>query len=185
MIETLYIPANDRESLYVFALDLPPPEAEAFVEGGGDDWPLKVTLGADTLKASHVEAFPARDLTGVGLADYLIDGLGVDDTHVAASRAALDAENQHIVILHSAAFGGIAQSLTPRTPLRHLGTFRQVPTEQRLVPLPTTSAAATPPTSAPPSTPRPAMPGGRGMLGLLAAAALVLIVGYYLSGAGQ
>lgn len=186
MTDPLHVPPEARETVWVFALDLDAAEAEAVVEGGpGGEWPLRELLAAETLRARHIEAFPARDLSGVGLPGYLVEGLGIDEEHVARDRAALEAANRHIVILHAAAFDGTEQRLSPRLPLRHLGTYRQIQAEQRLVPLPgSRPEPAIPPTPgvapAPQVTPR----GGRGIIGLVAAAVVVLVLAYLLSGSG-
>ncbi len=185
--DPLHVPADARETVWVFALDLPPAEAEAVVEGGpGGDWPLKELMGADSLRARHIEAFPVNDLAGVGLAGYLVEGLGVDAQDVEPTRGVLAAADRHIVIASARAFDGEEQRLSPRLPLRHLGTYNQVQAEQRLVPLPgAKTEAAVPPTPgvapAPQVTPR----GGRGIIGLLAAAIVVLILAWILSGSGQ
>ncbi len=186
MTDPLHVPANPGETVYVFALDLPPADAEAFVEGGpGDNWPLKVVLGAEALRAGHIESFAASDLEGVGLPGYLVEGLGIDAEDVAPDRTKLDAASQHIVILRAPAFDGVEQTLSPRPPLEHLGTYAQVQTEQRLVPLPGTSAESViPPT--PGMAPAPPSRGpARGLIGLVAAAIVVLILAYLVSGSGK
>jgi len=187
MIEDpLHVPADARETVWVFALDLPAPDAEAFVEGGAaDNWPLKSMLGATDLRARHIESFEVSDLVGVGLPGYLVDGLGIDEQHIKPDREALKAEDRHIVILHADAFDGIEQTLTPRLPLRHLGTYAQVQTEQRLVPLPGAKPEpVVPPTPGVPPSAQNTTRGGRGFFGLIGAAVLVLILAYFLSGAG-
>ncbi len=187
MNDTIEIPENERETVHVFALDLPAADAEAFVEGGGEDnWPLKSVLGADTLRARHIEAFRASDLEGVGLADYLINGLGVDPEHIDPDRGKLDAANAHIVIIHAPAFDGEAQSLTTRPPLTHLGSYSQIQAEQRLVPLPGTAAEPVlPPTPAMAPAPLRAQKGGRLIWALFAAALVVLVIAYMLSGSAR
>ncbi len=185
--DPLHVPADASETVWVFALDLPPAEAEAVVEGGpGSDWPLKELMGAGSLRARHIEAFPASDLAGVGLPGYLVEGLGIDVQDVEQDRVKLEASDRHIVIASARAFDGEEQRLSPRLPLRHLGTYSQIQTEQRLVPLPgAKSEAEIPPTPgvapAPQVTPR----GGRGIIGLVAAAIVVLILAWFLSGSAR
>ena len=186
MTATLDIAANDRETIRLFALDLSPPDAEAFVKkpgGNSGDWPLQAALGADHLDPAHVESFPVRDLTGVGLPAYLTEGLGIGAEDVAPDRARLEAETGHVVILYSQAFGGRPQTLAPRPPLRLLGTYRQAQPEQRLVALPTGPVEPfTAPT--PDTAPAPPSRGVRltGLVALLAAAIAVLALAYYIGG---
>ncbi len=184
--DPLHVPEGARETVWVFALDLAPADAEAVVEGGpGGAWPLKELLGTDTLRARHIEGFPAGDLTGVGLPGYLVEGLGVDEHHVKPDRAALEAASQHIVILHADAFDGTEQRLTPRLPLRHLGTYAQVQAEQRLVPLPGANPdPVIPPTPGVAPAPQHMPRSGRGIFVLVAAAIVVLILAWALSGSG-
>ena len=185
MTNPLHVPANSDETLWVFALDLPDPDSDAVVEGGpGKTWPLKILLGATALKAGHIEHFPASDLAGVGLPGYLVEGLGVDAADIAPDRAQLDAADTHIVILPGAAFNGVEQTLDPSLPLRHLGTYQQIQTVQRLVPLPMADTdSVIPPTPGMAPAPQPRV-GSHGLLGLLAAAVVVLILAYFLFGAG-
>ncbi len=124
----LNVAANERETVRVFELDLDGRDAEAFATLA-DPWPLQLALGAERLDAEHIEAFPARDLKGVGLAAYLIDGYGIAAEDIAPDRDALDAAGPYIVLLRARAFGGIAQTLSPEQPLHHLGTYSQAKAE--------------------------------------------------------
>lgn len=180
--------AGEREVVRVFALDLDPNGARAFAtppEGNGAAWPLHEALGAGSLDPEHVEVFPTADLQGVGLADYLAEGLGVDAAAVAPDRARLEAEDGHIVIVHSAAFGGAQQTLTPQPPLRLLGVYRQAQADPPRPAIP--SRADAPPEITPTAPPPQPGPPSRGaslvvlIAILLAAVALLAAVFYFRS----
>lgn len=182
--DPLHVAPDEREVVRVFALDMPPDRAAAFTsERATGPAPLQDALGATVLAGAHVESFAASDLTGIGLAGYLVEGLGIDAADIAPDRATLDNAGAHIVIVHSAAFGGTEQRLTPKPPLRHLGTYQQVQTEQRLVPLPgqPMEPGLPPDPKVGPAPIHPA-PKARGLMALLAAAVIVLLIVYLLGG---
>ena len=135
------IPIRQGESgiVRVFALDLPAEQVAAFADPGGD-WPLKQALGASVLVRDRVQVFPLSDLDGVGLHDYLLDGMGVAPEALAPDAGALDALEGHVVILPSAALGGAAQTLHPRPPLRLVGTYAEPDLPVTFEPLPAGSA---------------------------------------------
>jgi hypothetical protein len=71
---------------------------------------------------------------------WLRDGLGVDEGDIGADAARLDSVTGHIAVITSAAFGRRPQTLTPRAPLRHLGTYREAGAGVTFAPLPAASA---------------------------------------------
>lgn len=171
MSDTIDIPQGGTE-VHVFALELDGPQAEDFVaEPDGDGWPLKVALGAQALNATLVDYFPVSDLAGLGLAGYLIEGLGCEEAPVEADRAALDAVTGHVVILRPGAAGPQAATLVPRPPLRYIGSYPEARPETTMERLHTPSAEGTVQTQV---TPGPA-PTPR-LLKIAAAVAAALIV---------
>lgn len=176
MSDRIEIPAIGGDEIHVFGLDLTGEEAEAFLarpadNGGG--WPLKVALGADRLDPAHVEHFPVSDLAGVGLAGYLTDGMGAEAEAVMAEADRLAALQGDVVILRPAAFARTAQSLTPRPPLTHAGSFpldRGATTMERLH-----SASATGHVT--PDMPATPAPTSRAVKWLAALAAFIIVVG--------
>jgi hypothetical protein len=135
MTDAIPLRQGERGVVRVFALDLPAADVAAFASPG-EDWPLKQALGATVLDTSRVQVFPLSDLEGVGLRDYLIDGMGVDPATLAPDAATLDALEGYVAVLPSAAFGGTAQTLHPRPPLRLLGTYAEVDMPVTFEPLP-------------------------------------------------
>ncbi|MDJ0627884.1 MAG: hypothetical protein QNJ44_06455 [Rhodobacter sp.] len=184
MTTALEVAQGEREVVRVFALDLDPPTARGFKtppEGNGAAWPLPEALGVSVLDPDYVEVFPAGDLKGVGLPAYLIEGQGIDDAVIAPDRAALEAEEGHIVIVLSAAFGGSAQTLTPKPPLRHIGTYRLAEAEAPRATAP--APGDDPPAMVTPAAPPPGPPS-RGtslavLLGILFAAVAVLALVFF------
>lgn len=185
MTDDFTIPENEREVVRVFALDVDAAEAARFAappSKNGADWALKRALGADRLKPEHVELFPARDLSGVGLPGYLTEGLGIAEDSVAPDRQALEAEAGHIVIVHSAAFEGAAQTLDPQPPLRHLGTYRlaQADPPRPTVPQPSDETPEVTPTAPPPPGPPSRGVSAMVLLAILLAALAILVAVFLL-----
>ena len=146
MSERFEISAGERGVVRLFAVDLPPEQIEAFAEpdyeANADDppWPLKDALGAEHLDADFIELFPIGDLKGVGLPGYMTEGLGIAEKDVKADRARLEAMGGHVLIVLSAAFGGVEQTIKPRAPLRWIGTYVEESAPVQFRPLPSESA---------------------------------------------
>lgn len=185
MTDPLYVPAGEREVVRVFALDLPPAEAEALADAppaNGGPSRLAELTGADHIDREHVEIFPASDLTGIGLSGYLTEGLGVDAAELDGDRDSLEAEKGYIVILPSRAFGGAETRLTPKLPLRLLGAYRLVQPEMPgPMPRTTEDAAVNGPVTAA-QTPPPRLPRTLMLLFLLIAAVVALALAYFIGG---
>ncbi len=179
MTAGLEVAADERETVRVFALDLDPQAARAFC-AMDDPWPLQLALGAQALDGEHIECFPASDLKGVGLPDYLIEGYGISEADITADRETLEGARQHIVLLRSRAFRGTAQTLAPEPPLRHLGTYRQTQSAppQNVAPL-----AGEPPPEMTPTAPVADAPSRGPFIALLifAGFAILLIAILYLA----
>ncbi len=123
MTNDLEISAHIHDSVHVFALNLPPEEVPAFVEAGPDRWPLKEALGAEALDPAGVDVIQIEDLTGVGLPGYLIDGSGMDPEAIEADRARLMVLSGHVLVIHSSAFQGTAQTLIPGPELTFIARY--------------------------------------------------------------
>lgn len=146
MSERFEISGGERGVVRLFAVDLPASEIEAFGrpnhEADTDDppWELRQALGAEYLDADFVELFPLADLKGVGLTGYMTEGLGIAEADVEPDRARLEALSGHVLVVLSAAFGGVAQVIAPRTPLRWIGTYVEEHAPVQFRPLPTEAA---------------------------------------------
>lgn len=168
MTDAIPVRQGEHGIVRVFALELPAADVEDFA-AHGPDWPLKHALGASVLVPERVQVFAISDLDGVGLHDYLLDGMGVDPVALAPDAAALDALDGHVVVLTSAALGGAMQTLHPRPPLRLVGTYAELDMPVTFEPLPAGGADGVTGGRAAPQV----MPRG---LGVLAAVLTILIV---------
>lgn len=136
MTDRIEIPANAQGRIDLFALNLDDADVPAFMirtEGSDDaaaSWPLRAALDADFLAPEGAEAVRLSDLAGVGLPDYLTQGLGARESDVAPMADMLNTLKGFVVILRSTAYGGMAQTLSPKRPLTYIATF----TEEQAVP---------------------------------------------------
>lgn len=132
------IPAHDQHGLRVFTARLTPEDLRR------DKAALVAALLRDPdLDPAFVEIFDLADLSGVGLAGYLTEGLGVPDAAVAADRTRLDALQGPVLILLSKALHGRAVTLTPDPRLTLVGTFAEASPPVHFEPLPTAAAKGT------------------------------------------
>lgn len=175
MGDMIHVPANERRTIRLFHLDLPAERIAGFArpDPQSGEWPLREALGASHLDPEGVEVFPISDLDGMGLADYLIEGQGIPAGQVAADRARLNALAGHIVLVSTRALGGAAQVLTPRAPLRWIGTYSEEFQPASMTPLRSTAAGGE--VGAPPSPVSPQVPPIR-MLALAAAGLFIVII---------
>lgn len=135
------VPAPEFGVVRVFAVDIPRNEIESFVtpDATGSS-PLENALGTSGLNKSYVEVFDVEDLEDLGLARYLNEGLGVPVEDVALHRVRLEAITGTVAVILSKAFGGQAATLTPKAPLRWLGTFTEQTPDRRIIDIKTESA---------------------------------------------
>lgn len=163
---SLEIPAHDRLGVRVFAAALTNDEMKRDKAGL-----VQTLLGDLDLDPAFVELFDVADLSDIGLAGYLTDGLGVPDAALAADRARLQAVEGPVLILLSKALHGRAVALRLDPRLQLIGTYREDRPPVHFEPLPTagTEGVLTAP-------PLPAMPPRRPLLAfLLLGVALVLV----------
>jgi len=166
MSERFEVLATEHGMVRLFAVDLPKDEI------AGLD--VAASLGVGRLDPERFELFALDDLKGLGLAGYMHEGLGISRAELDVAR--LDALEGHVLILRSAAFGGQAVVLTPRAPLRWIGTYAEETAPVQFTPLPAASAqgVVTPTGKAPPSD--AAMSGRIATLALLVIFALTALV---------
>lgn len=179
MSDKITVKEGDRGRVWVFAVDLGDEEIKAFDRRNGT-WPVQEALGAETLDPEHVEVFPVSDLEGVGLAGYLSEGMGVPEDQIADMRARLDAQKGWVLVLSSRAFGGTAQTLTPKAPLRLLASLSEEGAQVSFAPLPSEAAAGTV-AGSPPSARAERRPRWLGPLLLFAALLAIVILAVLLA----
>lgn len=173
---SLTIPAHDRLGVRVFAANLSPDDLQR------DKARLAAALlGDPDLDPEFVEIFDLADLSGIGLAGYLNDGLGVPEAALSRDRAQLDAMKGPVLILLSKALHGreVTLNLDPRLTL--VATYVEERPPVHFEPLPTATAQGTLTPDLPPDT-TPQRPASAFLLlgvalVLVAAAALWLAFG--------
>ncbi len=173
MTDRITIKNTEHGVVRVFDVDLTPEEIKPFNRRNGI-WPLQQALGADTLDPDHIELFPVEDLDELGLARYLEEGHGIDADEIAEMRQRLDGLSGHVLIVKSRAFGGTAQTLEPRAPLRLIASFNEDRAPVSFDPLPSEGARGTTGGKPPPSP--AAMSGRVASIALLVLFLLVAVV---------
>lgn len=155
---TLVIPAHDRLGVRVFQAALTPDEMRR------DKGRLvQALLGDPDIDPAHVELFEVADLSDLGLAGYLTEGLGIADAALVADRPRLDALKGPVLILLSQALHGREVTLTPDPRLTLIGTYREDRPPVHFEPLPTTAATGTLTPALPPDR-TPQRPGSAFLL---------------------
>ena len=180
MSERFEVKAHEHGIVRLFTVDTSaePPMMSAEPDWAADaedpPWPLRDALGVEYLDSDFIELFDVANLEGVGLPQYMIDGLGVSETDVEEDRARLEAIEGLILVVLSSAFGGFAGTLTPKSPLRWVGTYTEDRAPVSFKPLPSESAKGTTGDKTPPSD--AAMSGRVASIALLVLFALVAVV---------
>lgn len=119
-------------------------------------WPLRDALGADYLDADFIELFDVADLGEMGLVGYMTEGLGIARDQVTEDHTRLNALRGMVLVVTTRAFGGVAQTIEPRAPLRWIGTYaehRTAPSSEIL-----SSPGAAGQTDRPDAVPHPPQP---------------------------
>lgn len=174
----MQVSSSERGLVRLFAVDLPSEDMDAFraQDTGADgtllSWPLKDALGFTYLDEDFIELFPVSDLEELGLTGYMVEGLGIAQKDVDEDAARLAAQKGWVLVVLSAAFDGVAQPLSPKAPLRWIGTYKEDGAPVHFEPLPDASAKGVAPTSG--ETP-PAPSSNPHMTLLLALVALPLV----------
>ena len=177
------VKSTERGMIRLFMVDLPPEDLNSFntrsVGGGIDAWPLRDSLGAGFLDQDFVEYFDISDLEELGLMGYMTEGLGIAAKDVEQDTARLANLSGQVLIVFSAAFDGKAQTLTPKAPLRWIGTYREDAAPVTFSPLPDASAKGIgAPVATPPNNPHLTV-----LWAVLALPVLALILGAVIYGA--
>lgn len=127
--------------IWVFAIDLPGTEFQAFVTKTETGWPLADALGVPGLDPAHVETFPATDIAEYGLARYLTEAHDMSEASVAPDAGTLDALAHPVALIFSQALGGRQGAFAPRSPVRFVGRYEKIPTLSPAAPLPAYDSA--------------------------------------------
>jgi hypothetical protein len=164
----LFIPAHDRLGVRVFTAALTPEEMQR------DKASLAPKLlGDPDLDPAYVELFDVADLSDIGLAGYLTEGLGVPDAALEADRSLLQGLKGPVLVLLSKALHGRAVTLTPDPRLSLIGTYIEDRPPVHFAPLPSAAAEGVLTPTAVPGPP----PQRPTLAFVLLGAALVLVAG--------
>lgn len=133
----MQVAAHEKGQLHIFAVNRPTEELAGLfkpAEAGSRRLEPSATLlsdltGTDILDVTGAELIPLRDLSGLGLSGYLVDGLDVDAGDLAPHKRRLDALDGYALILASDAFRGHAFTLANTASLTHIASFRQPGTD--------------------------------------------------------
>jgi len=176
--DALGIPAGAIRAVWVFAIDLPEGELDAFrqeshTEGGDVLWPLRDALGVTRLDHGQVEVFDIATIRDYGLARYLTEANGMDAASVAPDAARLDALTGAVALVFSAALPEDVARLDPRPPLRLIGRYAErLDFTPRTAPA---SATARSGQALPADPPEPKRPSDGAMMGRVALGALLVL----------
>lgn len=156
---TLTIAPADRDAVFVLAVD---PEAPSMAPllapkrlNGSAGATLAEKLGLGDDAADEVELINPADLEGVGLAHYLIEGMGLDPDPVRADRARLDALRAPVALLRGRVAQGEERVLPLPRGLTLLGRYGTGYKPIGLAPLSGRAATASAPVPGPLPTASP------------------------------
>jgi hypothetical protein len=135
---TITVPANEPQTLRVFAADLPKDDIARFQSQPNH---IATLLGVPTIDPAQIALFHTDDLADIGLVDYLLDGGGVTEAQLAPDRLTLAAYRGYVLTLRDAAFPTRPITMHPDSRLRWLGTYAEEVAPVRFEDLPDAAAA--------------------------------------------
>ncbi|MEM1373548.1 MAG: hypothetical protein AAGF78_04090 [Pseudomonadota bacterium] len=137
-MSALDIPPGEAGLIRVFALSMTAGEAKALA---GDSAAKLAALGLAEGDTDYIEVFPMKNLEGLGLAGYLVEGHGAMEADVLRDKAKLGALGGWVMIVMSKAFAGPGR-IDPDPRLTLIGAYQQEGVD--FTPAPVTSEAAEP-----------------------------------------
>ncbi|MCV2883019.1 hypothetical protein [Actibacterium sp. XHP0104] len=178
----LDIPTDHHRRVWVFAVDIPVDQIDAFNtetysdDGDHVDWPLAEALGL-SIHPDHdfIEIFDPATLKDYGFARYLTEANGMDASEVAPDAAMLNAQSAPVLLVFSQALKGADTAFAPKPPLRFLGSYGLTPTDVPMSDLRSDSAKGQLGQGKPPLSPARAR-GMGAMFALLFLALAVLLM---------
>jgi hypothetical protein len=166
MTDPIAIPAGERHTLRLFALDMARPELDLLARPDPTDTAVQADrtallsqlLGLTYLDPDFVEVFDIADLADLGLTGYLSEGGNIPDAQIDRDRDRLDGLTGPVLALFSRALQGEAATLHPDPRLSLIGTYTEEVPPVHFEPLPTGMAQGSltpmPPTVPPTGLPR-------------------------------
>lgn len=146
MSETFNVSATERGVIRLFTVNLSADQIAAFTGSDIDEGalaPINAALGVTYLDSDFVELFPVSNLSGLGLAGYMVEGLGIAESDIAPQRMRLNSLSGHVLIVLSSAFGGFETTIRPSAPLKWIGTYTEEGADIKFAPLPSKAAKGT------------------------------------------
>lgn len=155
MSNVLDITTAPYRSVWIFAIDLPEHDIDAFSHETYDDddarlWPLGKSLGA-TPYPDHdfVEVLDLEALRAYGFSNYLTEGNGLD---IGDDATMLDALTGHILLVFSQGVESGQTAFAPQAPLSLITRYSQVADTPLLEPLTSDAANGQLPQGKPPKS---------------------------------
>lgn len=167
MSDRIEIREGETGVVRVFDVDLDAQEAKVFNRRNGT-WPLQEALGAEVLDPHYVDLMQVEDLEGVGLSQYLEQGMGVSSHDLEDAHVLIEGLSGTVLVIGSGAFGRQAQTLQVRAPLRLVATFNEDKPPVQFDPLPAGGTQSAP-------APEKKKPSDAAMSGRVAMVALLVI----------
>lgn len=121
----LTLPAHESNVIRVFAINKPVAEVALALETLPKPDLARQLLGNPHLDTARAEIFPVSDLTGMGLAGYLVEGYAAQEAHISPDRAKLDALEGYVLLLFSNNSTGTSTTLNPGSNLTLIGTYSE------------------------------------------------------------
>ncbi|MFK7870140.1 MAG: hypothetical protein AB8B58_12985 [Roseobacter sp.] len=176
MTTTIDIPRGDWGHIRVFAVNAPAQDVADMLAKAPKSDVARDLLGSPHLDTRSAEIFPVKDLEGLGLAQYLVDGYAVPIDTLADDRTKLEALEGYVLLLFSDSFAGEATALSTGARLTYIGAYSETLPDNAQRPVHTPSAA---PYSGAPATDLAGSPRGSAartltVLALATAAGLLL-----------
>lgn len=152
-MKPLSITKTDPPALRVFAISRPTLELFGTLKDTSKQ-ELATALLGHPLPKDGFELFPVKDLEGVGLPGYLIEGQGIPDAQITPDRSRLNALEGYVLILLPGTFRGQDVTLPGSPELTLIGTYEEPRADMSAAPI---DSAAAEPYSGVPSA-RPVIP---------------------------
>jgi hypothetical protein len=135
LTDPLRIPLTRDRAVWLFAIDLPEAEVDAFLSGD-----LAAALGVHPLDPAQVEVVDTDTIKLIGLATYLTEANGLDEATVGPDAAMLDALKGRLLMVFRAALGDGGTRFDPKPPLRFIGHYAE-PAAAPPMPMPAAETA--------------------------------------------
>lgn len=149
MIDAVNVSQDEVGVVRLFQVDITPSDLDRIKFPKPDTPPTAAAIanlvGLDWIEEGYAELFDVQDLEGLGLADYLVQGSGIDESNIAELRDTLESIEGIVLILYSRAFGGNAYTLKPRRSLQTVTVLHESSVDITFKDLP--SVAATEPSN--------------------------------------